>query len=273
MSIQEQQRRSGFLSTADLRAGARRQGSGSSSTTSPPRQRSGLSSTAAQRSGRGQPANPFSSYAPGAAQSLPPPSQGTPYGAYSPGASQNLSGGNLAYAAPQNRPQPFTASYQGFDGSVSNQPNFAQRDAFINQINNQLGRQQAQSWQQPTGAPQFDFPSMWNQAGKMVEQGWQNPFSGFGQTPVNQPTVMPRDYRPPGAAQPTPPPSQGTPYSPGGQSSPGYGRPPGTGRSMDVRDRDRDGIDDRDQDGPGQSPYGGRRPGKNFNPRNSNKLL
>jgi hypothetical protein len=57
-------------------------------------------------------------------------------------------------------------------------PNFQQRDAFISQINNQLGQMQNQSWQQPgMGAPQFNFPTMWGQAGEMVQQGFQNPFA------------------------------------------------------------------------------------------------
>lgn len=62
-------------------------------------------------------------------------------------------------------------------GGYGQSPNFAQRDAFISQINSQLGQMQQQSWNQPMGAPQFNFPQMWQQAGQMVQQGWQNPFA------------------------------------------------------------------------------------------------
>lgn len=79
---------------------------------------------------------------------------------------------------PANRPPPFQATTQNFDGSQSQMPNFQQRDAFISQINNQLGQMQQQSWQQPgMGAPQFNFPQLWGQAGQMVQQGFQNPFA------------------------------------------------------------------------------------------------
>lgn len=289
MSIQEQQRRSGFLSSAALRAGA----------------------------SRNQSPGPFASYSPGAAQPRQPQASGTPYGAppsnlermpqifdgnmaykqpqgqgapygrYAAGTDVSRlrntdtlqpmpSGGNMAYANPGMRPPPFTASYQGFDGSVSNQPNYAQRDAFINQITGQLGQMQNQSWQQPMGAPQFNFPGMWNQAGQMVQQGWQNPMAQFGKQPQGGMPGMHDSngdgvddrlrniYRPTGAAQPTPPPSQGTPYSPGVQSPPGYGMP----RTADMRDRNGDGIDDRD------AGYGPRRQtSKNYTPRNAYRTL
>jgi hypothetical protein len=80
--------------------------------------------------------------------------------------------------APTPQAQPFQAQTLNFDGTQSQMPNFQQRDAFISQINNQLGQMQQQSWQQPgMGAPQFNFPQMWGQAGQMAEQGWQNPFA------------------------------------------------------------------------------------------------
>ncbi len=72
---------------------------------------------------------------------------------------------NVANNPYANRPPPFQATTQNFDGTQSQMPNFQQRDAFISQINNQLGQMQNQSWQQPgVGAPQFDFPQMWGQA-------------------------------------------------------------------------------------------------------------
>ena len=64
----------------------------------------------------------------------------------------------------------------------------------------------------------------------------------------------------PGQAQPIAPPSQGTPYQQP-PSQPQYGTPPefrGRGRTADWRDADRDGIDDRDQDGPGMPSYWGK---------------
>ena len=62
-------------------------------------------------------------------------------------------------------------------GGYSDQPDTPQRDAFISQVNNQLGQMQGQSWQQPTGAPQFNFGQMMGQANQMVDQGFQNRFS------------------------------------------------------------------------------------------------
>jgi hypothetical protein len=75
------------------------------------------------------------------------------------------------------RPPAFQQFWGNLGGGYSQAPNFAQRDAFISQINSQLGRMQQQSWNQPMGAPQFNFPQMWQQAGQMVQQGWQNPFA------------------------------------------------------------------------------------------------
>lgn len=89
--------------------------------------------------------------------------------------------GNLAYAMPDQRPQPFQAAYGQIGGGYSSQPNFAQRDAFVSNINNQLGQMQQQSWASPgsVGAPQFNFGQMWGQAGDMVQQGWKNPLAGL----------------------------------------------------------------------------------------------
>ena len=117
----------------------------------------------------------------GQAQPQQPQSQGTPY---NPQQGQNFSGFGSQQGGPfsawaNNAPRPpaFQSQTNNFDGTQSQAPNFQQRDAFISQINNQLGQMQQQSWQQPMGAPQFNFPQMWGQAGQMVEQGWQNPFA------------------------------------------------------------------------------------------------
>jgi hypothetical protein len=93
---------------------------------------------------------------------------------------------NTANDAQAQRPPAFQAQTFNFDGTQSQMPNFQQRDAFINNINTQLGQMQGQSWNQPMGAPQFNFPQMWGQAGQQVQQGFQNPFAGqlggFGPT-------------------------------------------------------------------------------------------
>lgn len=126
-------------------------------------------------------------FSPGRAQPMQMPSYGTPYGQQ--GGQQNNMAvsqqyspmGNLAYAQPGQRPPPFQASYGQIDGSFSSQPNFAQRDAFISNINSQLGQMQQQSWANPgsVDAPQFNFGRMWNQAGENVAQGWRNPLAGL----------------------------------------------------------------------------------------------
>jgi hypothetical protein len=166
---------------------------------------------------------------PGQAQSQQPQPQGTPYNpqqgmnfsAYQPQqpAPQQPQGGgfsawdpNIANNAQAPRPPAFQASYGQLGGGYSDQPNFQQRDAFISQVNNQLGQMQGQSWQQPgVGAPQFDFARMFGQAGNMVQQGYQNPFSQ-PQRPGPPPGMAgdlpygPGDPRPPGWSPPPPPP-------------------------------------------------------------------
>lgn len=109
----------------------------------------------------------MSMYSPGQARPVQTQSQGTPYGA-------QFTGGNYAYATPENRPAPFTARYTNFDGSVSDQPNFGQRDAFIQNINDAMLPYYTG---QAKGPPQFDFQSMYRRAGDMVKDGWQNPFA------------------------------------------------------------------------------------------------
>lgn len=104
---------------------------------------------------------------PGRAQPRQSPYESsTAYQAWNPNIANNPS-------AP--RPPAFQASYGNLDGTTSQQPNFQQRDAFISQINDRLGQMQQQSWQQPMGAPQFDFQGMASRANEMVRGGWQNP--------------------------------------------------------------------------------------------------
>lgn len=141
----------------------------------------------------------------GAAQSpqapaaMPVQGNGT---AQSPWLTQQYSdAGNLAYAMPDQRPQPFQAAYGQIGGGYSSQPNFAQRDAFVSNINNQLGEMQQQSWANPgsQGAPQFNFGQMWGQAGDMVQQGWQNPLAGLfgGAPPAASARLLPGASPPP----------------------------------------------------------------------------
>ena len=82
--------------------------------------------------------------------------------------------GNWANYATQNRPAPFTARYGQPDGSFSDSPNYNQRDAFIQALNNQ---QTPYMTGQARGMPQYDIGSAFNQASQMVQQGFQNPFA------------------------------------------------------------------------------------------------
>lgn len=133
----------------------------------------------------------MSMYSPGRAQPVQEQSQGTPYGA-------QLTGGNYAYATPENRPAPFTQRYTNFDGTVSEQPNFGQRDAFIQNINDAMLPYYSG---QAKGPPQFDFQSMYRRAGDMVKNGWQNPFAQ--QPPATQSLDQQlAQYAPPSQYQP-----------------------------------------------------------------------
>lgn len=136
---------------------------------------------------------------PGQARPVQAQSQGTPYG--TPGGMPSIPGfqsfampgygtrqqadgseqytgqndfGNFGNMPVNQRPLPFSAQYTNFDGTASSQPDFGRRDAFIQNINDAMlpyyvGQSQ--------GAPQFDFQSMYQKAGDMVSNGWQNPFA------------------------------------------------------------------------------------------------
>lgn len=172
--------------------------------------------------------------------------QGSPYGGGNQFQQRPAVDPNVANNPYANRPPPFQATTQNFDGTQSQMPNFQQRDAFISQINNQLGQMQGQSWQQPgMGAPQFNFPQMLGQAGQMAQQGFQNPFAPSGQGILGtlQQQSAPPMYSPPPAGMP----QQG--------GSTGYGdrlANPDRMFTGDFRDRDGDRVDDRDQTGPGR---------------------
>jgi hypothetical protein len=177
--------------------------------------------------------------------------QGSPYGGGNQSQQQPAIDPNVANNPYANRPPPFQATTQNFDGTQSDMPNFQQRDAFISQINNQLGQMQNQSWQQPgVGAPQFNFPQMLGQADEMAQQGFQNPFAQAGQGLLGtlQQQSTPSMYNPPSMGGQPAMPSPGT-------AAPGYGdrlANPGGKFTADFRDSDFDGVDDRDQMAPGQ---------------------
>lgn len=150
--------------------------------------------------GPGRPSVPMApSYSPGQAKPQQSPyATSTPYGQQPP-------------SQQPNRPPPFLATTQNFDGTQSQMPNFQQRDAFIAQINNQLGQMQQQSWQRPgMGAPQFNFPQMWGQAGQMAEQGFRNPFAAPAGRLVSQAALA--DIAPEHVGRPLPPLPPGAVY-------------------------------------------------------------
>jgi hypothetical protein len=143
-----------------------------------------------------------------------PAGTATQYGnQYGPGGLPPIGPGlidpNVANNPYANRPPPFQATSQNFDGTQSQMPNFQQRDAFINQINNQLGQMQGQSWQKPgMGPPQFNFPQMWGQAGEMAGKGFKNPFAMQGGGALGQlmaGDITPAAMRNPGLLPPLPP--------------------------------------------------------------------
>jgi hypothetical protein len=84
--------------------------------------------------------------------------------------------GNLAYATPDKRPPPFMQAFQGVDGSMSDQMNVGQRDAFIQRLND-MTRDAMTS--QAGGPIQYNFPQLWQQSGDMVQNGWTNPLAGL----------------------------------------------------------------------------------------------
>jgi len=91
------------------------------------------------------------------------------------------SGGNTSpfgNYAPQPQAAPFQASWGSpFGGQPTQQPNFAQRDAFIQSI---LNQQVPYMTGQQQGPIQYDFTAALANANQMVNNGFQNPFN-FGQ--------------------------------------------------------------------------------------------
>ena len=184
---------------------------------------------------------PYSAYRPGQAQATPQQSQGSPYTPLPPPTGDPR--GAYAPAAPSQRPPPF---------QMSAAQNYG--DSMIGRLNQSFGGQ---------GNPFAYQPQQY----APEPQGYQNQGSA-------QPIAPPTDtYRtpeygglPPGRVDYPSGDDWGfgparTPPPPGGGRSPRsqYGTPPaerGGVRFADWRDGDKDGVDDRDQDGPGQPGYG-----------------
>ena len=109
------------------------------------------------------------------------------------GTSETAYGQPRMQIADQFKPGFFSRS-QNFDGSFTEQPNYALRDAFANSINEAMFPYYANSgtylgegappatWGQ---APSFDFNQMLTKSRDMVSDGWTNPFiSQMAQSPL-----------------------------------------------------------------------------------------
>jgi hypothetical protein len=203
----------------------------------------------AQRSQQPQPQQPrntqsgsFAAYSPSAAQPSQPQSTGT---AYNPTVNTfaNDARGNLAYAPPDQRPPPFVQTAAGFDGKPMDPSQFLnQRGAFVQAINDWKAPHAQAFGQSGTPIPKTPLADLWKKAGEMVQGGWTNPFAAqptmpnarpmaepwtdpyYGQPRPAMPNLPARSRTPtaasgpqpspyiPGAAQPTMPQDQGTPY-------------------------------------------------------------
>jgi hypothetical protein len=96
----------------------------------------------------------------------------SPYG-QAPQAPTSRTDGNWANYASNQRPAPFTASYGNPFGGRAAQPDFSQRDAFIQSLNNQATPYMAG---QQRGPIQYDVNAAMNSAQGMLQGGFQNPF-------------------------------------------------------------------------------------------------
>ena len=83
------------------------------------------------------------------------------------------------------KPNLFSQSFTSPDGTTSDQPNFNQRDAFLNNLldndsENPGGRYQGRGRApQSFMEPRPDIMGMWNKAGSMARDGWTNPVAGL----------------------------------------------------------------------------------------------
>lgn len=83
------------------------------------------------------------------------------------------------------KPNLFSQSFTSPDGTTSDQPNFAQRDAFLNNLLDHDSENPGGMYQGRGRAPQSfmqprpDIMGMWNKAGSMARDGWTNPVAGL----------------------------------------------------------------------------------------------
>jgi len=91
--------------------------------------------------------------------------------------------GNYANMPPNMRPEPFTQATRDFKGQPMDPSQlFAQRDAFVQSINDARAPVAMQAGMGMGGPPpQRDFGRLWDQAGKMSQGGYQNPFAAMFQ--------------------------------------------------------------------------------------------
>lgn len=239
----------------------------------------------------------MSSYRPGQAQPVQQQSRGTPYGqsatnqpfTNAPATPQSYQ--DSAYGKFANSQgffqQPVGPSLAPFQMSAAQTPwgpsmdPFVERDAIIRALNEQrMQRQVAFNTGGPApvnaGAmPWLDYGAAIQQAG--LGQGSPSMSQGSGDSLIERlnqqfgqpaptayyPGFNPQTQNPYG--QPGPrvewlPPTLNGYGGRGQQAAPGYGTPPekrGLGRTANWIDKDRDGVDDRDQDGPGMPSYDG----------------
>jgi hypothetical protein len=207
------------------------------------------------------------------------PQQGNNFSAWTPqvrnfGASQQQqSQMATAWAQPKQNLLQWGQSLPQFQqhqpqGGMDPQQLWARNSALVQQVNDAGAQQQVGTFL-GQGAPPPNWGNlnlnpqqMLNNANQMTQGGWQNPFMqpGFGGPGQGFPPSMNQQPSFGGGQQSGF--GQGSPGSP-----PGYGdrvNNPGGFFTGDLRDSDRDGIDDRDQMGPGMPgrPYGD--PGRQF---------
>ena len=101
----------------------------------------------------------------------------SPYG-QAPKMPTSSTDGNWANYASDQRPANFTAQYGNMEGGYSSSPNTATRDAFIQSLNDQMTPYMSG---QQKGPINFSPEKAWESAGKMVDQGWRNPFAAVSQ--------------------------------------------------------------------------------------------
>lgn len=122
----------------------------------------------------GMSARPVGRFAAGTSQEYMAANPDT--GPFRQGGESGAPNGNLAYASPESRPTPFAqnTSFGGQQFGDASQA-LAQREAFVNNIVNSRSNQAMQWGMGNQQAPSRDFGSLFNQAGQMVQNGWQNP--------------------------------------------------------------------------------------------------